>query len=79
MVLVDKFINEYKQKIIILKDVERMRIMKYCCAEHVELALDEAVDEFEVAPQLTKLEAVDKSEFTCGYCGQPAVYIVANE
>lgn len=52
--------------------------MKYCCSEHVELALDEAVDEFEIAPQLTKLEAVDKSAFTCGYCGQQAVYIVAN-
>ncbi|WP_407657642.1 CxxH/CxxC protein [Mesobacillus jeotgali] len=56
-----------------------MKIMKYCCSEHVELALDEAVDEFEVAPQLTKLESVDKSEFVCGYCGQLAVYIVANE
>jgi CxxH/CxxC protein (TIGR04129 family) len=56
-----------------------MNFMKYCCGEHVELALDEAVDEFETAPQLTKLEAVDKSEFVCGYCGQPAVYIVANE
>lgn len=56
-----------------------MSVMKYCCGEHVELALDEAVDEFEVAPQLTKLESVDKSEFVCGYCGQPAVYIVANE
>lgn len=54
-------------------------ILKYCCSEHVELALDEAVDEYEVAPKLTKLEAVDKSVFTCGYCGQPAVYIVANE
>lgn len=53
--------------------------MKYCCGEHVELALDEAVDKFEIAPQLTKIESVDKSEFVCGYCGQPAVYIVANE
>jgi CxxH/CxxC protein (TIGR04129 family) len=53
--------------------------MKYCCSEHVELALDEVVDEFETAPQLTKLEAVDKSTFPCGYCGQQAVYIVANE
>ncbi|WP_438825019.1 CxxH/CxxC protein [Bacillus sp. JJ1122] len=53
--------------------------MKYCCSEHVELALDEAVDEYETAPQLEKLEAVENSGFSCGYCGQPAVYIVANE
>lgn len=53
--------------------------MKYCCNEHVELALDEAVDEFETAPKLTKIEPVDNQEFVCGYCGQPAVYIVANE
>lgn len=54
-------------------------MMKYCCSEHVELALDEAVDEYETAPQLEKLEAVENSGFSCGYCGQPAVYIVANE
>lgn len=53
--------------------------MKYCCSEHVELALDEAVDEYETAPQLEKLEAVENSGVSCGYCGQPAVYIVANE
>ncbi|WP_071461040.1 CxxH/CxxC protein [Bacillus massilinigeriensis] len=51
----------------------------YCCAEHVELALDEAVDEQETAPILEKIEAVDKQPFTCGYCGELAIYIVANE
>ncbi|WP_210367614.1 CxxH/CxxC protein [Bacillus sp. REN3] len=52
--------------------------MVYCCEEHVELALDEAIDEFEVAPELIKLDDVDKSGFACGYCGKPAAYIVAN-
>jgi CxxH/CxxC protein (TIGR04129 family) len=64
---------------MIKKILKGWEYMKYCCNEHVELALDEAVDEFETAPQLMKLEAVDKSGFVCGYCGQPAVYIVANE
>jgi CxxH/CxxC protein (TIGR04129 family) len=53
--------------------------MIYCCDEHVELALDEAVDELETAPQLEKLEAVENHPFSCGYCGKPAVYIVGNE
>lgn len=52
--------------------------MKYCCSEHVELALDEAVDESETAPQLTKLDPVENPGLSCGYCGQQAVYIVAN-
>ncbi|CAM3940730.1 CxxH/CxxC protein [Mesobacillus zeae] len=52
--------------------------MKYCCEEHVELALDEAVDEYETAPKLEKIKDVDNENATCGYCGQAAVYIVAN-
>ncbi len=51
--------------------------MIYCCEEHVELALDEMVDEHELAPKLEKV--VENSDFICGYCGQQAVYIVGNE
>lgn len=53
--------------------------MIYCCEEHVELALDIAIDEFEVAPKLEKIDPVDKEPISCGYCEKPAVYMVANE
>ena len=51
----------------------------YCCTEHVDMALDDVVDEHEVAPKLEKLESVENSSVTCGYCGKPAVYMVGNE
>ncbi|PLR96490.1 CxxH/CxxC protein [Bacillus sp. T33-2] len=53
--------------------------MIYCCEEHVEVALDEVVDEYETAPKLTRIDAVENKRSTCGYCEQLAVYIVANE
>ena len=53
--------------------------MIFCCEEHVELALDEAVDELETAPILEKVESGEKSGLTCGYCGKPATYMVGNE
>lgn len=56
--------------------------MIYCCEEHVDIALDNIVDQFETAPKLTKVSevpGVDNREQTCGYCEKPAIYIVANE
>jgi CxxH/CxxC protein (TIGR04129 family) len=52
--------------------------MIYCCEEHVELALDVVVDEFETFPVLTKID-VDNLSTTCEYCQYTAMYIVANE
>lgn len=52
--------------------------MIYCCKEHVELALDVVVDDFETFPILTEVP-VDKTPKSCEYCGQPAAYIVANK
>ncbi|MGG1629361.1 CxxH/CxxC protein [Rossellomorea sp. NRS-1567] len=52
--------------------------MIYCCLEHVELAMDIVVDEHEVAPQLTELSEENKLSTTCEYCGNNAIYIVAN-
>ena len=52
--------------------------MIYCCEEHVELALDVVVDEFETFPVLTKVD-VDNLSTTCEYCQNIAMYIVANE
>ena len=57
----------------------------YCCQDHVEVALDTVVDETEVPPFINEIIKEENQEvtnnskgFTCEYCGQPAVYIVAN-
>ena len=64
--------------------MKKMKI--YCCAEHVEVGLDNIVDETEVPPFINSLSNKENeevtnnsSDFTCEYCGKPAVYIVANE
>lgn len=52
--------------------------MIYCCEEHVELALDVIVDDYETAPKLEKIMETEKISTTCEYCEKPAVYMVAN-
>lgn len=51
-----------------------------CCEEHVDVAIDTIVDEYEVAPKIEKF-IVDKNldlSTTCEYCQNQAVYIVSN-
>ena len=45
--------------------------MIYCCEEHVELALDMIVDEYETFPVLTKI-SVDNLSTSCEYCQNKA-------
>jgi len=45
--------------------------------EHVELAMDEIVDETEEYPILEELNKEEKK--TCEYCPQPAVYVVSSK
>ncbi|WP_075983337.1 CxxH/CxxC protein [Bacillus massilinigeriensis] len=52
--------------------------MIYCCEEHVDIALDTIVDEYETFPNLSKIEEENKLSTTCEYCQNPAVYVVAN-
>ena len=52
--------------------------MIYCCEEHVEVALDTIVDEFETFPILSKLD-VDNLSTSCEFCRNSAVYVVGNE
>ncbi|MFD1706079.1 CxxH/CxxC protein [Siminovitchia sediminis] len=55
--------------------------MIYCCQEHVELALDRAVDEYETAPILKKIDTKkdkDKLPTPCEFCKNAAEYIVGN-
>jgi CxxH/CxxC protein (TIGR04129 family) len=46
----------------------------FCCLEHIELALDIAVDEHETAPIMEKV----KEAVSCGFCEKQAVYVVGN-
>ena len=52
--------------------------MIYSCEDHVEIALDEVVDEYGTFPVLTKID-VDNSSTPCEYCQNNAVYVVANK
>ncbi len=52
--------------------------MIYCCEEHVDIALDTIVDEYETYPVLTKID-VDNLSTSCEYCQNTAVYMVANK
>lgn len=44
----------------------------YACKEHVEMALDDIVNDEEKAPVITKIQQEEK----CGYCSEPAEYEV---
>ena len=52
--------------------------MIYCCKEHVELALDIIVDEYETAPVLNEIKNGGELSTPCEYCKETAAYIVAN-
>ncbi|MDP4084644.1 MAG: CxxH/CxxC protein [Bacillota bacterium] len=52
--------------------------MIYSCDEHVDIALDTIVDEYETFPILTKLDG-DNLLTTCEYCDKRATYIVGNK
>jgi len=53
----------------------------YCvCKEHVELAIDKFVDEYEDAPDIVDLNTTAFTEWTapesCDLCGRKAEYLV---
>jgi CxxH/CxxC protein (TIGR04129 family) len=52
--------------------------MIFCCEEHVELAIDVVVDQFETFPMLEKV-AENQLSTPCEYCRNNAVYVVGNE
>jgi CxxH/CxxC protein (TIGR04129 family) len=65
----------------LIKNVNRnflkgLKEMIYSCDDHIELALDVAVDESGTFPELNKVE--NKLSTTCEYCEKPAIYIVGN-
>ncbi|TYS45618.1 CxxH/CxxC protein [Bacillus infantis] len=52
--------------------------MIYCCEEHIDIAIDTVVDEYETFPVMNKIEDSQLST-TCEYCRNKAVYMVANK
>jgi CxxH/CxxC protein (TIGR04129 family) len=52
--------------------------MIYACLDHVELALEAVMDETQSAPQLEKVDDVQKLSTACDYCKNLAIYVVTN-
>ncbi|GAA0334811.1 hypothetical protein GCM10008967_27030 [Bacillus carboniphilus] len=52
--------------------------MVYSCLEHIDIALDDVVDETGEPPILNKIERESDLSTTCEYCQNPAIYVVAN-
>ncbi|SMO68409.1 CxxH/CxxC protein [Melghirimyces algeriensis] len=47
----------------------------YACNEHIEIVLDEIVDQQNRAPELLPIEPEEKNQgFTCYWCDNPPVY-----
>jgi CxxH/CxxC protein (TIGR04129 family) len=58
---------------------ERLKVkMIYCCEEHVDIALDTIVDDYETFPVLSKVDG-DNLSTNCEYCQNSATYVVANK
>ena len=57
---------------------ERVKKMIYCCKEHVEWALEEIINETEMAPEFRQIDVGHLSTTVCAYCGKPAAYVVGN-
>nr|WP_251138388.1 CxxH/CxxC protein [Exiguobacterium sp. s161] len=60
-----------------ISERRRPPVDKYVCLEHVELALDEIVDETEQYPILDQLNP-EKNNI-CEYCDAPATYLVSSK
>ena len=51
---------------------------KYCCLEHVEICMEKMIDEYEIAPSIMLISGENHPQ-VCGYCKNPAQYVVAND
>ena len=43
---------------------------RFCCQEHIEIALDDFVDHFQQAPEMER----SAMQQTCHFCSRPATY-----
>jgi len=60
----------------LLKGEEKMI---YSCAEHVDIAIDSIVNEYETFPILEQISDEEKLSTACEYCKNNAIYMVANK
>jgi CxxH/CxxC protein (TIGR04129 family) len=51
----------------------------YSCSEHIDEALDEVVDQDELAPIMEKVEDTNNLSTGCFMCGSEATYLVSTE
>ena len=52
--------------------------MLYSCEEHIDIALDEQVDESGLPPELNKIANSAQLSTPCTFCKEPAIYVVNN-
>ena len=53
--------------------------MIYACEEHIDIAIDTIVDDYETFPNLMKVTEEENLSTTCEYCQNKAIYVVANK
>ncbi|SDX28867.1 CxxH/CxxC protein, BA_5709 family [Marininema mesophilum] len=53
---------------------DQIYIKWYACDEHVEVVLDQLVDEVEIAPDLNPCEPDEAKTATCHWCGGTPAY-----
>jgi CxxH/CxxC protein (TIGR04129 family) len=46
----------------------------YSCAEHIDIMIEEWVNEYELAPEIDLVD--DKKKAPCSWCKQDAVYYI---
>ncbi|WP_445738835.1 CxxH/CxxC protein [Niallia sp. FSL R7-0271] len=68
-----------KKEINELNRTKEFMSMIYSCEEHVDIAIDTIVNEYETFPSLEKIDEEKKLSTTCEYCKNNAIYIVANK
>ncbi|WP_096186051.1 CxxH/CxxC protein [Evansella halocellulosilytica] len=51
--------------------------MFYSCDEHIDIALEEAIDEREMPPEIVKVSEEEKLSTTCFMCEKTAGYKVS--
>lgn len=49
-----------------------------CCQDHIELALDMYIDEYELPPEMRLLTENEMLSTTCEFCQNKAIYVVGN-
>ncbi|MDQ0257595.1 CxxH/CxxC protein (TIGR04129 family) [Evansella vedderi] len=51
--------------------------MYYSCIEHIEVAMEEVIDESGMPPELTFIDEKLKSSTTCSFCNEQAKYKIS--